>query len=278
MRPGTIILFFCSVVVACDTLKNTISFINHCIMPEGFGPFTVLPTVASTNNYAMERTAAGMTRHGEAFFTTRQSEGRGQRGKSWNSADGENIALSIVINPFPLDMEQQFLLSAAVAVSCASWFSQYAGEPTRIKWPNDIYWRDRKAAGILIENTIGQGIWKWAVVGIGVNINQTVFDEHLPNPVSLKQITGKEHPPEQLAHELHQVVTACISRLTESNTDRVLKEYNRMLHKKGERVKMRRGSIEFETQIREVDSVGRLHTRDHIDNFFSHGEVEWLSA
>jgi BirA family biotin operon repressor/biotin-[acetyl-CoA-carboxylase] ligase len=247
-------------------------------MPEGFGPFTVLPTVASTNNYAMERTAAGMTRHGEAFFTTRQSEGRGQRGRSWNSGDGENIALSIVANPFPLSIERQFLLSAAVAVSCADWFGRYAGEPTRIKWPNDIYWRDRKAAGILIENTIGQGVWKWAVVGIGFNINQTIFDEYLPNPVSLKQITGKEHPPERLARELHQAVSASISRLTGSDSERVLKEYNRLLYKKGERVKMRRGSIEFETQIRAVDGEGLLHTADHIDNFFSHGEVDWLSA
>lgn len=247
-------------------------------MANGYGPFTVLPALPSTNNYAMERAAAGMARHGEAYFTAFQEEGRGQRGKSWSSGKGENIALSIVINPFPLQLEQQFLLSTAVAVCCAQWFRQYAGEPTRIKWPNDLYWRDRKAAGILIENTIGQGAWKWAVIGIGVNINQTVFDAHLPNPVSLKQITGKDYAPEQLARELHKSVTDALNRLNEAGFGPLLDQYNELLYKKEERVKMRRGGIEFETQIKAVDRSGRLHTRDHIDNWFTHGDVEWVST
>ena len=247
-------------------------------MADDCGLFTVLPAIPSTNNYAMERAAAGLARHGEAYFTTRQQEGRGQRGKSWSGGNGENIALSIVINPFPLELEQQFLLSAAVAVCCARWFRQYAGEPTRIKWPNDLYWRDRKAGGILIENTIGQGAWKWAVVGIGVNINQTVFDPLLPNPVSLRQITGKEHAPEQLARELHRTVTVALDRLNEAGSSLLLEQYNNMLYKREERVTLRRGGIEFETAIKAVDRSGRLLTRDHIDNWFTHGEVEWLSC
>ena len=145
-------------------------------------PFIELLSVDSTNNYALTKLHAGLTQHGAAFFAHEQIAGKGQRGKTWISEKDANLILSVVINPHHLlELTQQFLLSACVAVSAAEFFSRYAGDATRIKWPNDLYWSDRKAGGILIENIIGSqrsdtespiASWLWAVAGIGININQ----------------------------------------------------------------------------------------------------------
>jgi BirA family biotin operon repressor/biotin-[acetyl-CoA-carboxylase] ligase len=200
--------------------------------------------------------------------------------------NAENIAISIVIAPSVLGISQQFALSAAVAVGAYRFFSKYAGDETSIKWPNDIYWRDRKAAGILIENVIGQSpakiknadaaVWKFAVVGIGVNINETNFSQSLINPVSLKQITGKQFDCIEMAKELHQTVLAVANEVLAGNFDTVLQYYNEHLYKKNKRVILRKETIEFETKIQSVSGSGQLLTNDIIDNQFNFGEVEWI--
>ena len=248
--------------------------------------FTVLDSVDSTNNYAMAKVHAGLAKHGDGWFAHHQTTGKGQRGKSWHTGDGKNIALSIVIEPFPLLIPEQFQLSAAIALACFDFFSRYAGNETKIKWPNDIYWRDRKAAGILIENVIGKSSardkqlhkssWKFAIAGIGININESHFDTILSNAVSLKQISGKEFQPVELAKELHQIVLKRIGELSEKPFDALLKEYNTNLYKIDQLVRLRKNNIEFESQIKGVTVTGQLFTTDRIDNFFDFGEVEWI--
>ncbi|WP_315818363.1 biotin--[acetyl-CoA-carboxylase] ligase [Paraflavitalea speifideaquila] len=115
----------------------------------------ILPVIDSTNNYAMAQATAGLASHGTVYFALQQTAGKGQRGKTWHTTPGENIMMSVVIQPQALITNQQFLLSAAIALGCYDFFKTYAGEETSIKWPNDIYWRDRKAAGILIESRVG---------------------------------------------------------------------------------------------------------------------------
>lgn len=115
----------------------------------------ILPVIDSTNNYAMGQATAGQAGHGTVYFALEQTAGKGQRGKTWLTTPGENIMMSVVIQPQALKTSQQFLLSAAIALGCYDFFKNYAGEETRIKWPNDLYWRDRKAGGILIESRLG---------------------------------------------------------------------------------------------------------------------------
>ncbi len=257
-------------------------------MPSSNYAFTVLDSVDSTNNYAMARVHAGLAKHGDAFFALAQTGGKGQRGKNWHTGNGQNIAISIIIEPKPLQVAEQFKLSAAAALACYEFFTAFAGEETTIKWPNDIYWRDRKAGGILIENVIGQNrsagavagkysnAWKYAVVGIGININQAQFDESLKNVVSLKQITGNEFDVTSLARQLHLLVLKYVHSIKELGFNKILETYNACLFKKNSLVKLKRGNIEFETMIRSVTAEGRLYTTDIIDNFFDFGEVEWL--
>ncbi len=236
--------------------------------------FNILDSVDSTNNYAMARVHAGLAKHGEFWFSKEQTAGKGQRGKSWVSDANMNIAMSLVLAPGKLKIAEPFHLSAAIACICFDFFKQYAGVETKIKWPNDIFWRDRKAGGILIENVFAGRSWKWSVVGIGININQTNFCDEILHAVSLKQITGKQFDIIGLAKELHQML---ISGLTELKpAKQVLDLYNEHLYKKNKKVSLKKDTQKFETVIKEVTAHGRLVTVDALEREFNFGEVEWV--
>ena len=238
------------------------------------GLFTILNTVDSTNNYAMQQAQDGLTNHGSAWFANEQTAGKGQRGKSWASEKGKNIAMSLVLVPRQMKITSQFHLSAVVALACFEFLSGYIDGEIQIKWPNDLFWRDRKAGGILIENKFQGKAWKWAVVGIGININQIAFNKELNNAISLQQITGKHFDTIALAKELHSLL---LKKLAEAGTlDEILKQYNQHLYKKEEQVTLRKTGVKFDTYIKEVSAQGRLITFDAIEREFDFGEVEWV--
>ncbi len=244
-------------------------------------PFIELQSVDSTNKYAMGLVHAGMAQHGMAIFTPNQTAGKGQRGRSWSSEPGSNIALSIILNPYPLRISEGFRLSACVAVAVLEFLKSLAGDNFKIKWPNDLYWRDRKAGGILIENRITTGDttlnnWQWAVAGIGLNINQTVFPEDLPNPVSLKQITGKGFSLTDLTKQLCRFLDKGFQSLVSGHFTEILNRYNEELYKKGESVKLKTASGVFDVFIDRVSETGQLVTRHATKERFNHGEVTWL--
>ena len=131
-----------------------------------------------------------------------QTAGRGQTGNSWESEEGKNLLCSILLPPD----KNLYFLNIAVGVALL----RVIGEDFSIKWPNDIYWQDKKAAGILVENAIIGSEIKYSIAGIGLNVNQTEFKSDAPNPVSLKQIRGREYDIESLMNrvleEVHQVL------------------------------------------------------------------------
>ena len=247
-------------------------------------PFIELSSVDSTNNYALTQIHEGLAQHGMSFFAHEQVAGKGQRNKSWITEKGTSLIISIVVNPFPLQLTQQFQLSACVAVSACEFFNNYAGNETRIKWPNDLYWHDRKAGGILIENVIGSGkngtngtsVWRWAVVGIGININQVAFPAELKNPISLKQITGKEFNTVHLAKEFCTVFHKNFQQLVSSGFDDIYQSYTSRLYKKDQIVKLKQGSRLFNAAIKTVTPAGRLVIQHAVEEEFDFGSVEWV--
>jgi len=242
--------------------------------------FTILDTVGSTNNYAMEQYQQGLAKHGDAWFAIEQTSGKGQRGKSWVSEKGKNIAMSFVFEPGRMPaganglIISQFHFSAAVALACTAFLLRYLDNEIKIKWPNDLFWRDRKAGGILIENKFQGNVWKLAVVGIGININQTTFDKELVNPVSLKQITGKTFNTIELAKELHVLLLKNL--MQDTDPKKIMEHYNRQLYKINEPVTLRKDGVQFDTVIKEVSNIGKLLTVDTIEREFDFGDVEWV--
>ena len=218
---------------------------------------------------------AGMAQHGIAVFAHEQTQGKGQRNKQWHATPKQNIILSVLIQPSGLQLTSFFLFSMAMANAAYQFFNKYAGDDTKVKWPNDLYWRDRKAGGILIENILQGSQWKYAVIGMGININQTEFGNDCGRAVSLKQITGKDYDVIELAKELCIAIEQNIEMLLQS-TEAVKNTYHYHLYKIGETVQLKKGPKIFETTIKGVNTNGQLITQNAFEEMFDIGDVEWI--
>jgi BirA family biotin operon repressor/biotin-[acetyl-CoA-carboxylase] ligase len=238
--------------------------------------FCILDRVDSTNNYAMAELHAGMAKHGMAWFAKEQSSGKGQRGKAWISQPGENIMMSVVFQPPALFSSRSFLFNAVISNTCHAFLKAHIEDEIKIKWPNDIYLRDRKAGGILIENIYQGTTWKWAVVGIGINVNQVDFPDNLKNAGSMKQATGENYDAINLAKELYEMVIDAFSNIGHSTLSEIMKTYNRNLYLVNKKVRLRKQNVVFETTIKGVNEHGQLLTSDRMPRLFEFGEVEWI--
>jgi BirA family transcriptional regulator, biotin operon repressor / biotin---[acetyl-CoA-carboxylase] ligase len=233
-----------------------------------------LDSVDSTNNYAMGLIHEGLAQHGLTIRTAHQTNGKGQRGKVWETEPGANLSFSIIVKPGLL-ITQSFQLLAATALAVRDELEKVLGDETKIKWPNDLYWRDRKTGGILIENVVRGRQWQWAVIGIGINVNQTKFDG-LTNPVSIKQVTGKETDVLELAQAIQKAVLTNCDYLQQKGFNSMLERYNLQLYKLQQPVRLKKGSRNLLTRINGVNKSGQLVTGDDVEECFDFGEVEWL--
>ena len=139
-----------------------------------------------------------------------QSAGRGQGDHTWFASPGKNITATIVLKPENLSAGDYLFVTRVTTLALLSYLREHCVQ-ARIKWPNDIWVEDRKICGILIENIIDGNRMKACLIGIGLNINEEGWPENLPNPVSLKELTGKEY---DVRHEL-QLLVGQISRHSE---------------------------------------------------------------
>lgn len=172
--------------------------------------------LSSTNSYVKER--AGELSPYTVVTAGFQTAGRGQRGNSWESEQGKNLLMSLLFVPQgKIEAAGQFVISKAVSVGMVEALYTLLGgaehPPVAVKWPNDIYIGDCKAAGILIENSISAGgCISHSVIGIGLNVNQKQFLSQAPNPVSLIKFAGDEF---DLEHVTAVVAEKIIARLTD---------------------------------------------------------------
>jgi BirA family transcriptional regulator, biotin operon repressor / biotin---[acetyl-CoA-carboxylase] ligase len=238
--------------------------------------FAVFDSLDSTNNYAMGEAQRGLAEHGNVYMALEQTAGKGRRNKRWISHKAMNITLSITVDTSTLPLSAQFSLSMAIALACRDFFSRYAGGVTCIKWPNDIYFNDNKAGGILIENIISGNKWQWAIAGIGINVNQLFFTDETLKATSLRLITRKEYDIIKLAKELHKEVMDRIDSLKGASPQELSEEYNAVLYKKDQKVRLKKGTMAFETTIQGVTVDGQLLTNDTMERSFGFDEVEWV--
>lgn len=222
----------------------------------------------------MRQVHAGVARHGFTVVAREQTAGRGQRQKTWLAQPGKNLMMSVVLEPAPLFTTPSFLFSMGMAVAAHGLLKKFI-QDVKIKWPNDLFIGDRKAGGILIENSVSGAVWKFAVVGIGLNINQTDFGALGHKAVSLKQITGTEYDTVSLAKALCREIDGVLKKL-ETAPGEVVNTYHEHLYKKGERVKLKQGSRVFKARITGVTAFGQLVVQHAIEETFDVGDIEWL--
>jgi len=146
----------------------------------------------STNDYIRELLNDRVLEDGFSVFADFQTTGKGQKGNSWESAPGKNLLFSIVFFPDELNISQHFIIAQVVSLAIKEILEEET-DGISIKWPNDIYWEEKKITGILIENEIMGNFITRSIIGAGINLNQDLFLSDAPNPVSLKQITGKTY-------------------------------------------------------------------------------------
>lgn len=174
-----------------------------------------LPAVNSTNEYLSNRLKEKKLDEGTIIYSLFQTAGKGQASNIWESKENENILLSLIIYPDFIGVANQFALSKAVSLGIAKYCQQYVKD-IKIKWPNDIYYENKKLAGILIENSIKGNRIEKCIVGIGLNLNQDSFSENIPNPTSLNLITNKKYKIEKEVIKLRQEIKFYYNQLKEN--------------------------------------------------------------
>lgn len=196
----------------------------------------ILPEAESTNNVLMGLAKADSSLP-ELYCVValNQTAGRGQRGNSWLVSPGQNLTYSVLIRLESVSASAQYVVSELVAVTVVTALRSYLGrdkDKLQIKWPNDIYFGDKKLAGILIEHSITGAKIDYSVAGIGLNVNETDFHEDLPNPISLRQITGEKYELKNVHALLMANLSERIEEVMLGHYSKIHKEYMSMLYRR----------------------------------------------
>ena len=234
-----------------------------------------LSATPSTNNYLKQLYSEQVVANFTIVVASNQLKGKGQMGTSWESESGKNLTFSILLKDLIVDVKQLFTLNILVSLALVEVLERYKIPNVTVKWPNDIMSGNLKLGGILIENVLRGTQWQWAIAGIGINVNQTVFGQ-LQNPVSIKQITGKETPIKELAQAIHAKLLHSVAKLEKEGFEEFLQQYNQQLYKQGEQVTLKKGNRSFTTTINGVSRQGQLQTGIETEENFDFGEVEWV--
>ncbi len=236
----------------------------------------VLKEVDSSNNYAKHLVDRGVE-NGTVVLAHFQQTGRGQVGNFWESEAEKNFLMSLILYPRFLEAGKQFSISKAISLALVKWL-EIETENVAIKWPNDIYVGDKKIAGILIENTIkGRGLDS-SIVGIGLNLNQEVFTSGAPNPVSLKQLTGKNYDVKEVLHDLLLIFQSLFTDLENGDLEKIDRAYFEKLYRGEEWHLYRKEGVEFEARINGIGEFGQLQLENRAGEIleFMFKEVEFV--
>ncbi len=232
------------------TIENTL-FIGKVIQN--------FDSIGSTNDYAIELISKSNPSEGTVISAYHQTQGRGQIGSKWQSNPGMNLTLSVILYPAFLEASRQFLLTQSVALGVLDFLKPIISADISLKWPNDIYYKDQKMGGILMQSSLKGNRLMWCVAGIGINVNQTHFDKNLPNPTSIKNITNQEKATMDLIPSLCQHLEYRYLQLKSGQYQQIQSDYLQNCYRYMQEALFQRPSGEiFNGKIVGVDDSGKL--------------------
>lgn len=235
-----------------------------------------LPVTDSTMLRLKEPDLTGRPEPFVLLTTDYQTAGRGQRGTHWESREGQNLLFGLRFTPQGVAPDQQFALSEVLALAVAEALDEYT-DGISVKWPNDIYWRDRKLCGMLLEHELQGGRICSTLTGVGINVNQRSFESDAPNPVSLRQITGRDTDRAQLMSHIVERFIRRYDQLQSGDRQALHADYMNRLYRRGEWAPYRDDRGTFEGMITDVSPLGLLHVsrRDGTGSSYAFKEVAY---
>ncbi len=225
-----------------------------------------LDNIASTNEYLL-----GLNTDKElCVVTSYQSAGKGMGTNTWESEANKNLLFSILIHPTWLPINKQYLLSMAEAIA----ITEVLGEGFEIKWPNDIYFQNKKISGTRIDVNLQGNLLRDVIIGTGINVNQEIFVSDAPNPISLKNITGKEHDCDILLNNILERFSLYYNMVRENPSEIIHIYHEHLFRRTGYHTYEDKNGI-FEAQIINVAENGII-TLQRSDNTISKYEFKQL--
>ncbi len=191
-----------------------------------------------------------------------QTAGRGQACNSWESEPGENLLFSILVQNISVPPARQFIISMAMAVALKDCLTEIVGSGISVKWPNDIYWRDKKISGTLIETAVCRHGIRRCIIGTGVNINQETFRSDAPNPVSLRNILGHEVEMRTILDDIIDRFCRYMGMIENGNGSSVVATYHSALYRREGFHAYSDADGGFVAETVGVEESGRLLLRD----------------
>lgn len=225
--------------------------------------------ITSTNDL-MKQMVANSTplTEGTVIMAEYQTAGKGQQQNGWHSEAGKNLIFSLLLFPQFLLPTHSFDLITAISLGVIKPLQKILGEQVRIKWPNDIYYGQKKLGGILIENIMAGQTIRHSVIGIGINVNQEVFPEHLPNPVSVKQILQKKSSLKEVLLQICTSIEFYYLQLKAGKIAKIKQEYLDNLYGFGQQLYFKANDEIFKGEIFAVNPQGLLGVRKQNETVF----------
>lgn len=215
-----------------------------------------LTDIPSTNDYLL-----GLhTEQDVVAVSDYQSHGKGMGSNRWESEAGKNLLFSILLHPTWLPVNRQYLLSMAEALALQGTLDAVIPDVT-IKWPNDIYWQDKKISGTRIDVNLHGSMLADVVIGTGININQREFHSDAPNPVSLYQITGREYDRNVILHDILSRFEPLLKQLEHEKYADIVSLYHQHLYHRDGMHPYEDDNGTFMAAIDHVEANGMLHLR-----------------
>jgi len=241
-----------------------------------------IDATASTNDFLLKNAEKYEGEDLVVAVSDYQTAGCGMGTNKWESEAGKNLLFSMLIHPSWVDAGVEFLVSMSEAIALCEVLSEYADDIT-IKWPNDIYWKDRKISGTRIDGNIKGTTIADMVIGTGINVNQREFHSDAPNPVSLYQITGKEHDCQEILDKIVSRFQHYYNIAKEEwevyDCDTIMDEYHKHLYRNDDSYHRYEDEYgEFEAKLFSVHPNGimLLERRDGTISEYEVKEVKFL--
>lgn len=234
-----------------------------------------LPSCHSTNEIASVLLTNQQPMNGTVIYTDYQSQGKGQRGNTWESEEGKNILISIILETKFVESSDFYNLTIITSLAIHDLLSEYLKREIKIKWPNDLIFGNNKIGGILIENYIKQNSIDWCIMGVGLNINQEKFEEK--NAVSLFNICGQKFDRDELINLLLQKVEGRYFQLQKGDVKSLRKDYIDNLYWKNEIHVFQSEGTFFNGRILDVEPAGKLRMElEKGERSFDFKEVKFI--